>query len=431
MEGLHGTGTGTWRTFRTDLRPGKNDGKTLNTLLHPNSGILPLVHRVALTPSFDGGNYTADVNATDVLKLLIMGLPVDALEHFNSSLYIDSLTLGLLLQRHQKLKRLCTPLKMDEGHKAVKLAEANWMAPYLTELRYLRVYIGSSHDSTDIGFLIDDAPKLTELQILGYRNQGLIQAQSKGHCRSADLCNLTVVLVDIDSNSKALSARIDAMRLKTIVLIHCENITSFLRGLAARFCDDTTIDVFPVLKKLEVKLEPSDWPAGISALENLLQSFLGLQHLLLDHGGLWLVDKKSIIRHHTSLKYLRMNYTDREVKEYYSPGDTLEIMTSCTELKTLAITLPPVKLGHVSELGRHFSLQAPAGSYAKSKIQVILVSTSLAISNLLSNNGLGSHCVSSKPTHLAYTNNAARGERHAWRATLTHPPNHRKRNLLS
>lgn len=158
-----------------------------------------------------------------------------------------------------------------------------------------------------------------------------------------------------------------------LCISRCRAIKPFLAGLATAFSKST--ESLPALKDVEVVLrkDEPDAEESVEAIEKLLQSLLGLQALWLDTSWFRVIDKECFNRHRATLVHIGVNTGEEQVVQHYCAADIHSIVTSCTELRTLALNLPPVDLGYINYLGQDFSLREPVSADTKSELETVLV----------------------------------------------------------
>lgn len=115
--------------------------------------------------------------------------------------------------------------------------------------------------------------------------------------------------------------------------------------------------------------EPSSW---ITAVHSLLMSFTGLEALFLDNSGVSLISANAVVHHQKTLRWLVLGTGRLKIPLHYTASDFGLIMSSCKELKQIAINLPTIDLGQLRDAGQRFDLRA--ANIEHSDLKALLVS---------------------------------------------------------
>ncbi|KAF2676220.1 hypothetical protein K458DRAFT_437389 [Lentithecium fluviatile CBS 122367] len=361
-----------FETFMTDLQP--TTTKTLDALLHPDSWILPQIRHLHLYV----GESLSQTNekAPEALKLLLSTLPKDQLLAYWSNTRLDSITLGMMLQNHTKMKCLVTTLVYGKGNGSFDITQAAWLQCRLRELEGLALWVDDVPASyATFRFFLNNAPKLEYLDIQpdfkGCLDFQALLSGPESPPRLSTIRRLDLWKVDFSKAPAALAEHLDVLKLNTLALSGCRGVAPFLRCLAARFSASEGRGSSPALTTLELNVSSAFAKDAMPAIEALLQSFRGLEWLWIANLGLLLPDKKCFAQHKQSLRYLGVESGNLWNMSYYSSVDMKYILASCKRLETLAIQLPPIQLGHLHGLGDEFRLRSPTSAYVKTEIETI------------------------------------------------------------
>lgn len=102
------------------------------------------------------------------------------------------------------------------------------------------------------------------------------------------------------------------------------------------------------LKNLRWLQEETNEPYALEAFEGLLEGLSGLEILHIDINNMPSLPKPAVLAHHgKTLKslFVRSTSNSTNINMYEAPEFDL-ICTSCTELRQLSVTFPPIVVSH-------------------------------------------------------------------------------------
>jgi hypothetical protein len=273
-----------WQTLRTTL--GESNGRSLVTLLNPDSGILPHIRELQIC-----GTKMKDLE--DRLRLLITALPRDRLRGIDCKYTMENSTFQQLLQSQRKLDSICvdteiTTLGQASDSHFLSHDFRAWSASLMAGVKQATLYLGLGEGNAERTFknlrkafgAYPDLKDLTLSFTMTYPDslQDILSYATEGPL----FFNLTTVtllsLRLVPEGSQSFRHNFDVTKLQHLELEECDDLVPFLDSLAYSYSE-----MPGVLKRLSIKL-PFDVPAPVetvSSIERLLKVCLKLEDLLL------------------------------------------------------------------------------------------------------------------------------------------------------
>lgn len=358
------------------------------TLLQPHSGILPFVRRL-LVKHLNVYGDNQKVAATN-LMFLLCALPRNRLIEFNTNFELSELQFQLLIQNHQGLKRFRSLLEDSERLATGRLDQASWMAPYLSKMEELELWLPLSRNDEIINrshrnlrFIIGNSGRLLHLNLRSLNSRvkdGVprFAAHILGNSPLTHLTTLTLNNINL-SQPNYLLDRICILNLQKLQLLHCKTICPFLEAVSEVFCSGPSqLQHLDICIDLKAPVHQAD--AVVQTVERLLSLCVGLKTIGLDTGHGRLPDKDSIIRHGASLRSLCLtNFLDANAS--YPVEDLARIIRSCRELEDLGLPICPTDLGHIKDMGVGFTLHTAVSTFPRTEFEATLVSYEIETRN--------------------------------------------------
>jgi hypothetical protein len=348
-----------WEILETDLSV--SDHRSMVTLLNPDSGILPHVRELDIVG-------TETPNQEDCLKLLITALPRDKLRKFDVENTVNHLIFQQLLQSQSKLECIYVNTAITSLGQASDLHLLTheyrvWTASLMSGVQQLILYLGLGKGNAEETFknLREAFGAYSNLQdlILCYSNnfpdslQNILFYASEGRM-FYNLISVTFTLLDLVPNgSQRFCHNLDVAKLQHLELEECDFLVPFLDSLSKSYSE-----IPGALELLSIQLPTniSQPVETIRSIETLLKVCPKLLELALELAKCNLVSKDCLLSHADTLCSLVVGTFPSEQPVYFSRYDLGVILKACTKLKWLAINLPPVDLGLITELGQNFRL---------------------------------------------------------------------------
>ncbi|RMZ67278.1 hypothetical protein GMOD_00001179 [Pyrenophora seminiperda CCB06] len=283
----------------------------------------------------------------------------------NKGMTIDMLC--TVLHKHREIHTLRVPLVETSDDDS--LDTQPWIGPYFKNLKSLEVHLGAGrleHDIPNYRFMIQHAPDLESLQIMGhwYAVEEGAQEQDTSNVILEDgslfldgilvlqkLEHLSVNCIDFDNTGNANQRRLlpDTVfsQLKSLRLRNCSNVRFFLEELLEHFEEHGA--ALEILEIANVTIHGID---DAIILNDFLQSFTGLKELCIDFNTWVQGDNgagaaRSIISHSETLETLCTG-----VGHTLNRGHDIwlkRILDGCLNLKQLGLLVqlddrPPVQI---------------------------------------------------------------------------------------
>jgi hypothetical protein len=382
-----------WERLEADLNDRRDSyaKRSIMTLLAPNSGILPHVRELCIAGEMD-------TEQADHLGLLIMALPRDKLRSFEADDRLQRTMFLQLLQSQTKLESIIvstefTRLGWASNTEIASREHRTWVASLMPEVKSLRLFLdledGVAEDNyRNLQSFIDLHPKLEKLK-LSTRQQvlaplyGVLSLAREGrmfhNLTSVELASLSLAP---SLSPSGISHNFDVTKLEVLELDCCLSLVPFLDSLSESY-----VETAGKLRQLSISLpyDIDNQEGTIGSIERLLKVCPGLLDLELELTECNIVDKSCILPHAKMLRSLSIGTApfeaeDFDQSQYYSTKDLGVILKSCTKLTGLAINLPPINLGCISELGYGFDLnvkQSRNADFADTLVSLFCIESSL------------------------------------------------------
>ena len=384
-----------WYTLNTDLLLSKF--QSMKALVNSQSIILPHIRRIIIaTPRRVASDSFEMDQIEHKLRLLLTSLPRDRITHFMASTLRPSRhTIHMLLKSQRKLEELNFRIRSDEaftGKGPLPLHTGGpLMEPPLKDLTGLAVYVHCHPKMAKNSFeyyrkLLRYVPKLQTLSIVGtlFDNRPLDRLDMH-HILQHDikqpiltsLTNLRLKLIDFGMSHKAISSNINFANLRTLSLIGCNDMATFLGGLLVQRANSDG-SYLSHLSDLEVFL-PSNSPHpdnDIQAVQHFLETGPKLEKLIVDVSCHALIKNNAIIARSNKLTSLQLGTGEDRVGRSYAVKDVKAILDASPKLANIAINLPAVSLGSLIDLAHDFKLGRPQNclTYIDTEFEAMLVS---------------------------------------------------------
>ncbi|KAI4908040.1 uncharacterized protein J4E92_010986 [Alternaria infectoria] len=368
-----------WEKLELSLgdHQGSSPGRSLTTLLDPNSGILPHVRNLCFE------DFT-DEDSNNRLESLILALPRDKLRIFQA--YGGDMQHEVFLQllRSQtKLEKIyaVTPslcLGSTRATHIVSQESRARVASLTPELEEITLILECTREDKvddvyrDLQSFIDLYLSLERLELSGEHEdpislQGLLWLSPESRLFS----NLTSIKMEamslVPDASYQFSHNFDVARLEKLHLKDCSSMSLFFESLSESY-----IETPGKLRELCIDLPGPDpyhddgehdvQVKTTESIENFLKVCPRLENLDLNLRNGKLVDKSCLLPHAETLRNLvikksRNESTDSQ-SHYYSEDEVGVILRACTKLRGLAINLPPSDRGYITQVGDGFQFNA-------------------------------------------------------------------------
>jgi hypothetical protein len=187
------------------------------------------------------------------------------------------------------------------------------------------------------------------------------------------LSKLDLELVHLQGCS-AVFKHIDFSILTSLRVVHCMGALRFLQTLVMQYSQGPCN-----LTELAIVVDLCHGGLGRKshqALEDLLDLVSPLQQLQLDTGSDKLVSTACLLRHGTKLQSLCLSAASTTAQVYLSLLDLNTLLRGCPYLQQLAITLCPVDLGFIDDLGVDSTLGGNTGASKYPELEVMLIRVS-------------------------------------------------------
>ena len=377
-----------WEKIKTNFRDAP--ASSLATLLHPRSGITGHIRELDICES------ARTTDGENRVVLVITAIPRDRPRRFESNCEVSALTFQVLLQSQRKIEELdiwgsfSTPgllnlvdLDSEEHH--------TWMGPLLSEVSTITLYVNRHEAPGDRIFngmksVSQYCPKIRDLSLNAASTDNpddVSVCAILAHAKDPPMFpNLTFLrLYDLKFASTAeqpIHESLNLSNLKGLQIEWCFDQIPLLEGISSFYTRNTgqleeLIFILPVHMK-----EPK---RTVQAIDALLKTCPKLTHLQLDLSVHGLVARDSVLAHCKTLTELIMQSGMTEGGNYFPIADITAILKACTKLTTLAIDMPSLGLGSISDPQDGFS---PDEEYAH-----VLVSFVCILYLVVSNKALG------------------------------------------
>jgi hypothetical protein len=379
-----------WEEFNTDMRT--SSGKSLATLLHPQSEVLRHIRTINLLDGIDS-------LAEQHFQLLLSALPPSLLRDLDTESPLSSFTLKLLLQTQRSIESVYGPvcsisdyILSDDANAA---EDAAWMFPFLAKLKSMTFYVQSppeyaSRARRDFQFFLTHTAPLEGLQVTGwpedgsdddemsYIDLGAMLVDWDKTCDLSKLVWLGFVGVDLLLGSELFIDNLEPAKLDHFFINTCVNIVPVLTALANVFSSKPG-----QLTHLCIIMEASE-PATeepIGRLESLLEVCPCLRTLEIDVGQSRMIDLAVLGRHGSTLRSVVLGTARSDVNQTYSPAIMGKLLETCLGLKYLAIDLPDPDLGPVSSLAGDFALDNTTNDLTRILVGMSLVAVKIRLNS--------------------------------------------------
>jgi hypothetical protein len=366
-----------WERLEADLNDRRDSSakRSIMTLLAPNSGILPHVRELCIAGEMD-------TEQAHHLGLLIMALPRDKLRSFEAYDRLQRTTFLQLLQSQTKLESIMvssafTCLGWASNTEIASREHHTRMASLMPEVKSLYLFLDlenglAEYNHRNLQSFIDLHPKLEKLKLSTQQQvlaplHGVLSLAREGrmfhNMTSVELISLSLAP---SPSPSGISHNFDVTKLEVLELDCCLSIVPFLDSLSESY-----VERAGKLRQLSISLSYhlDNQEGTVGSIERLLNVCPGLLDLELELTEYNIVDKSCILPHAKTLRSLTIGTApfeaeDFDQSQYYSTKDLRVILEACTKLTGLAINLPPINLGCISEFGYGFDLIAKQGEYA-------------------------------------------------------------------
>jgi len=373
-----------WEKIKTNFRDAS--APSLATLLHPRSGITGHIRELDICDS------ATTTDGENRVVLVITAIPRDRLRRFESTCKFSALTFQVLLQSQRKMLEIdiwgsfSTPgqlnlvdLDSEEHH--------TWMGPLLSEVSTITLYV-DRHEAP--GDQISNGMKSVSQYCPKIRDLSLNAASTKNpydvsvcailaHVKDQPIFpNLTFLrLFDLKIAATAnqpIHESLNLSNLKGLQIEWCIDQISLLEDISSFYTRNTgQLEELIVILPIQMKKRKRT----VQAIDALLKTCPKLTHLQLDLSMHGLIARDSVLAHCKTLTSLMMESGMSEGGNYFPIADITAILKACTKLTTLAIDMPILELGSISDPADGFS---PDGEYAHVLVSFVCISH-LIVSN--------------------------------------------------
>jgi len=354
---------------------------SLATLVHPRSGITKHIREIKVldsgVPYFD-----ASSEIEDRLKSLILAIPQDRLRALTCYVHLSTPTVQLLLQSQQKIETLevSTPFTISglpglpdsasEEHYA-------WSTSSLSHVTEMLLYIDPNSVPEErifegIHSLSKNHSKIRDLLLFSLastKTDVISFCRILRHAKELPLfSNLTSLrlfnLKLAKRGEPAISNSLDLHKLSCLQLQGCDDIVPFMESLSSYYARGIgELTWLYIILPDQIK-DPQNSVKAIEALLKVCSKLIELQLELSGHG---FVAKDCILAHCQKLQCLSIG-TGGSQSRYFSVMEMTAILRACIHLKYLAVNMPAVDLGSITELGTGFY---PEGEFADMLVNVV------------------------------------------------------------
>ncbi|KAI4651116.1 uncharacterized protein J4E79_009313 [Alternaria viburni] len=346
---------------------GSSPGRSLTTLLDPNSGILPHVRNLCFA------DFT-DEDAENRLESLILALPRDKLRVFQAYGDMQHELFLQLLRSQTKLESFyaTTPFtclgSTSDYHYASREYRA-WVASLTPELKEISLLLEREEEDEEeeveknhrnLQSFIDLYPSLERLNLSADCDPPIsLQELLSLSPESRLFSNLTSIKMEamslVPDALYQFSHNFDVARLEKLHLKDCSSMSLFFDSLSESYIE-TPGKLRELCIRLDNGVEDEVQVETTTSIENFLKVCCArLENLELHLSNGKLVDKSCLLPHAETLRNVIIEKSQYGIPDsqshYYSGDEVGVILRACTKLRGLAINLPPIDLGHITELG--------------------------------------------------------------------------------
>ena len=395
-------------------------GRSLTTLLDPNSGILPHVRNLCFA------DFT-DEDAENRLESLILALPRDKLRIFQAYGDMQHEVFLQLLRSQTKLESFyaTTPFtclgSTSDYHYASREYRA-WVASLTPELKEISLLLEREEEDEEeeveknhrnLQSFIDLYPSLERLNLSADCDPPIsLQELLSLSPESRLFSNLTSIKMEamslVPDALYQFSHNFDVARLEKLHLKDCSSMSLFFDSLSESYIE-TPGKLRELCIRLDNGVEDEVQVETTTSIENFLKVCCArLENLELHLSNGKLVDKSCLLPHAETLRNVIIEKSQYGIPDsqshYYSGDEVGVILRACTKLRGLAINLPPIDLGHITELGDEFQFKASERDCAAFKD--VLVSNVLFVLVSLLIGIVGTMCRTSQSSYHGNTERA-------------------------
>jgi hypothetical protein len=261
----------------------------------------------------------------------------------------------------------------DDSRKGIPIPLSDnqaWMRPLVTKITGLSTYFRASPDrDTTINCsdyyhnLLERVHKLKQLSVVGtdanWWSQGkldprLILEENRITPKFTSLTSLLLTCVDLSKSYRTLFSNLEPSNLRTLSTILCDHTAVFLNALLEYYATQGSEQ----LSDLEIcfpYFEQTN-PVDFQATELFLRTGPRVTKLVLDVAENTLLDKDYIIAQSSNLTSLRVGSLVMRPAPHYAVDDTKAVLNARQKLRYIAIDLPEMRLGSISDMGEDFRL---------------------------------------------------------------------------
>ncbi|KAI4645487.1 uncharacterized protein J4E78_009399 [Alternaria triticimaculans] len=365
-----------WEKLEFNLgdHQGSSPGRSLTTLLDPNSGILPHVRNLCFA------DFT-DEDAENRLESLILALPRDKLRIFQAYGDMQHEVFLQLLRSQTKLEKFyaVTPFtclgSTSDYHYASREYRA-WVASLTPELKEISLLLEREEEDEEeeveknhrnLQSFIDLYPSLERLNLSADCDPPIsLQELLSLSPESRLFSNLTSIKMEamslVPDALYQFSHNFDVTSLEKLHLKDCSSMSLFFDSLSESYIE-TPGKLRELCIRLDNGVEDEVQVETTTSIENFLKVCCArLENLELHLSNGKLVDKSCLLPHAETLRNVIIEKSQYGIPDsqshYYSGDEVGVILRACTKLRGLAINLPPIDLGHITELGNEFQFKA-------------------------------------------------------------------------
>ena len=211
--------------------------------------------------------------------------------------------------------------------------------------------------------------------------QGLLSLSPENRLFS-NLMSIKMEEIDlVPYASSHFSHTFDVARLERLDLLLCSSMSPFFESLSKSYIE-TPGNLRELCIRLENGVEDEVQVETTKSIEKFLKVCCArLENLELQLSNGKLVDKSCILPHAETLRNVVIGKSRNSIMDsqshYYSGDELGIILRACTKLRGLAINLPPIDLGYITQLGD--GLQFNASEQDCAAFKDILVSNVLFV----------------------------------------------------
>ncbi|KAF1961557.1 hypothetical protein CC80DRAFT_532154 [Byssothecium circinans] len=353
-----------WTEFRTTAV------NALDTLQHPSCSILASVRRLSIVEP-EGPVGTTDVLPSNMVNL-IAALPKDQLEQFSCDYILDYETIKFILQRQGKLRNVSVTIDFEDES---DLSSFDEIIDCLSNAEWLLLSIEDMEQSDIFRSLIRGLPALKKISIYKDGQDPILYFQAPDDAPQIfNLTSLTLRGFDFLETPTTFWGLIALKNLTYLEFDNVKNGAPLYRDLIKSF--SASDGLAPSLMEMNIVLtcierQPEEI---IQVIEEFFTSFSGLVGSVIETSNYRLVDPSCFEHHYASLRYLAIGTSWRGRPPYYSAAQVKALLGVCTNLTELALSFPPVNLGHIRGLGLDFRLHTHGSHSHMSELEAVLKS---------------------------------------------------------